>query len=158
MTKRLSPAAIVALKDALCAIYWYKADLRSFLQQCLSNPAVLATLNWDNYKRQIVADLVDYLVQNQDKHLGDLTRLCHAVCEITVFSHLEQLDGGAEKAERARAAVTQLKKMVEPHQQAQKERDDLSERQRRAAEKLKANAAVRHPLCQYKVRQLPAEN
>jgi len=91
MAKRLSPAAIVGLKEALCAVYWYKADLRSFLQQCLSNPAVIATLNWDNYKRQIVSDLVDYFTRNQDEHLGDLTRLCHAVCEITGFHHLEQL-------------------------------------------------------------------
>lgn len=146
MAKRLSPAAIVGLKEALCAVYWYKADLRSFLQQCLSNPAVLATLNWDNYKRQIVSDLVDYFARSQDDHLGDLTRLCYAVCEITVFRHLEQLDGGAEKAERARAAVAQLKQLVEPHQQAQKDADDLVERQRRAAEKLRANAAVRQKL------------
>ena len=61
----------------MCGVLWYKADLRSFLQQCLTNQAVLATLNWDNYKRQIVADLVDYLIRNPEKHLGDLTRLCH---------------------------------------------------------------------------------
>lgn len=154
MAKRLSPAAIVALKEALCAVYWYKADLRSFLQQCLSNTAVLATLNWDNYKRQIVSDLVDYLTKNQDKHLGDLTRLCHEVCGITSFRHLEQLDGGAEKAERARSAVAQLKRLVEPHQQVQKEVDDIAERQKRAAEKLRANAAVRKKLEDIKARYM----
>lgn len=26
--KRLSPAAIVALKEALCSVYWYKGDLK----------------------------------------------------------------------------------------------------------------------------------
>jgi hypothetical protein len=146
MPKRLSPAAVVALKEALCAVYWYKADLRSFLQQCLSNPAILATLNWDNFKRQIVADLVDYLVNSQERHLGDLTRLCHEVCDVTTFRHLEQLDGGAQKAERARNAVDQLKRLVESHDQVKKEHDDLAERQRRSAEKLKANAAVRRKL------------
>ncbi len=146
MAKRLSPAATVSLKEALCAVYWYKADLRSFLQGCLSNPAILATLNWNNYKRQIVSDLVDHLVRNQDKHLGDLTRLCHEVCEITVFAHLEQLDGGREKSDRARAAVAQLKQLVAPHQQIEKEQDDLAERQKRAAEKLRSNAAVRQKL------------
>lgn len=146
MPKRLAPAAIPALKEALCAVYWYKADLRSFLQQCLSNPAILATLNWDSYKRQVVSDLVDYLVRDQDKHIGDLTRLCNEVCEIKSFKHLEQLEGGAQKAERARAAVGQLKALVTPHQDAKKETDDLVERQRRAAEKLRANAAVRAKL------------
>jgi hypothetical protein len=60
--------------------------------------------------------------------------------------HLEQLDGGAEKAERARAAVAQLKRLVEPHEQVKKEVDDLTVRQKRAAEKLHANAAVRQKL------------
>jgi hypothetical protein len=146
VAKRLSPAATVALKEALCAVYWYKADLRSFLQQCLANSAVLSTLNWDNYKRQIVSDLVDSLTRDQDKHIGDLTRLCHEVCSIGTFGHLEQLDGGAEKAERARAAVSQLTRLVEPHDQAKKEQDDLAERQKRAAEKLRTNAAVRQKL------------
>lgn len=143
MPKRLAPAAIVALKEALCAVYWYKGDLRSFLQQCLGNPAILATLNWDSYKRQIVSDLVDYLVRDQNKHLGDLTRLCNEVCEIKTFEHLQQLDGGAQKVDRARAAVSQLRTLVTPHQDAKKESDDLAERQKRAAEKLRTNAAVR---------------
>jgi hypothetical protein len=154
MTKRLSPAAVVALKEALCAAYWYKADLRSFLQQCLSNPTVLATLNWGNYKRQIVSDLVDYLTRNQDKHLDELTRLCHEVSSITSFRHLEQLDGGAQKAERARIAIAHLKLIFEPHQQAQKEQEDLIERQRKAAEKLKTNAAVRQKLEEIKTRYM----
>lgn len=135
-------------------MYWYKADLRSFLQQCLSNPAVLATLNWENYKRQIVSDLVDFLARNPDKHLGDLTRLCHEVCAITTFRHLEQLDGGAEKAKRARLAVAELRRLVEPHDQAKKEQDDLADRQRRAAAKLQANAAVRQKLEDIKRRYL----
>jgi len=154
MAKRLSPATVVSLKEALCAAYWYKDDLRSFLQQCLSNPAVLTTLNWGNYKRQIVSDLVDYLTRNQEKYLDDLTRLCNEVCGITSFRHLEQLDGGAQKAERAQIAIAQLKRLVEPHQQAQKEQEDLIERQRKAAEKLKANVAVRQKLEEIKTRYM----
>ena len=78
--------------------------------------------------------------------MGDLTRLCHEVCGVSTYGHLEQLDGGAEKAARARAAVEQLKRLVEPHDQAKKEQDDLAERQKRAADKLRANAAVRQKL------------
>lgn len=106
----------------------------------------MATLNWESYKRQVVSDLVDYLVRNQDSHLGDLTKLCNEVCEIQTFGHLQQLDGGAQKAERAKAAVSQLRALVQPHQELKKEADDIAERQRRAAEKLKSNAAVRQKL------------
>jgi len=152
MAKRLSPAAVVALKEALSAAYWFKDDLRSFLQQCLSNSAVLATLNWANYKRQIVSDLVDYLTRNQDKYLDDLERLCYETCDISSFRHLEQLDDGAKKAERARMAITQLKRLLEPHEMAEKEKEDLSKRQKNAADKLKANQAVRQKLEEIRTR------
>lgn len=154
MAKRLSPAAVVALKEALCAAYWYKGDMRGFLQQCLSNPAILATLNWDGYKRQIASDLVDYLVRGEDKHLGDLTKICYELCAITTFTHLQQLDGGDQKAQRAKAAIAQLRTLVEPHQQVQKERDEFKERQKQAQEKLKASAAVRQKLEDIKARYM----
>jgi len=146
VTKRLSAGAIVALKEALCSIYWYKADLRSFLQNSLAASTVLAILNWENYKRQIVSDLIDYLCRNQNKHLGDLTRLCNEVCSISAFDHLEQLDGGEQKAQRAKAAVEQLKQLVVPHQQIKDEQDRIAKRQRLNAEKLRTNAAVREKL------------
>jgi uncharacterized protein (UPF0335 family) len=154
MAKRLTPAAIVALKEALCSVYWYKGDLRGFLQQCLPNRTVIASLNWSNYKRQIVSDLVDHLANDQDKNLSDLTRLCHEVCAFETFGHLEQLDGGAEKAARAQTAVAQLKNLLEPHEQVEKEQDELAERQRRAAEKLRSNTAVRERLEQIKGRYM----
>jgi len=146
MTKRLSSAALVALQEAHCTVYWYKADLRSFLQQCLSNPAILTVINWENYKRQIVADVVNYLTRDQDKHLGDLTKLCYEVCSITSFRHLEALDGEREKAERARQAVQQLRQLVESHDDSTKEEEAIVERRRQHTDKMKANVAVRQKL------------
>ena len=44
--KKIASAAIVALKEALTNLYWYKGDLRSFLTSTLTNPALLSRLNW----------------------------------------------------------------------------------------------------------------
>lgn len=154
MTKRLTPAATIALKDALCAVYWYKSDLRSFIHACVSDPKVLAKLNWDDYKRQVASDLVDMLSADQDRYVGDLTRLCTQIVAMRSFEHLRQLDGGAEKAKRAEAAVAHLRTLVEPHQAAQDEDAAIKERQRKAAEKLRANAAVRARLDALKTRYL----
>jgi hypothetical protein len=148
VTKRISPSAIVALKEALCSVYWYKAELRSFLQHCVSDKALVASLNWDNYKRQIASDVVDHLCHDQDRYLGDLTRLCSELTGITNFSHLEQLDGGVEKAARARAATKQLKELLTPHEELTREADAVLERQKRFSEKLKASTAVREKLHQ----------
>jgi hypothetical protein len=152
MPKTLSPTAIVALKEALCSIYWYKGDLRSFLQPCLADPSIVGSLNWDNYKRQIVSDLIDRLVADQDRHFGDLMKLCGAVTDMTTFRHLEQLDGGDEKAKRAREAVAALRAMLGPVKDADREAEEIAERQRRMAEKLRASAAVREKLADLKKR------
>ena len=66
MSKTIAPAAIQALKEALGLVYWYKSDLRSFLSQCLSDPQVLARLNWNQYKRNIVATLIDHLAAHEE--------------------------------------------------------------------------------------------
>lgn len=144
--KRLSPAAIIALKEALCSIYWYKSDLRSFLSNCTNNPAFIGSLDWDNYKRQIVADLIDELTNDQETHIGALTKLCYEVTSITTFTHLEQLDGGEQKARRARDAVEQLKQLIEPHQDKVKDEESAEKRRKERAEKLKRNNAVREKL------------
>jgi hypothetical protein len=145
-TKRLSPSAIVALKEALQSAYWYKSDLRGFLQNCLSDKTLTASRNWNNYKWQIVADLVDQLCVDQDRYLPDLTRLCYELTNLNSFYHLEQLEGGAEKAARARTAIKQLQELLRPHEELKREADAVAERQKHFREQLKANAAVREKL------------
>ena len=146
MAKQLSPAGIMALKEALCSVYWYKSELRGFLQLCLAKPGMLNSFNWENYKRQIASDVVDHLVSDPELHLGDLTKICYELCKLTDFSHLKPLDDGPQKVEKARNAVNQLKQLVQPHQEVQKEQDDIKQRQALAAKKLRENAAVRQKL------------
>jgi hypothetical protein len=90
--------------------------------------------------------LIDYLVARPDKHLGDLTKISYELCALKDFSHLKSLDDGPQKIERARAAVEHLRQLVEPHQDAKKELDEIKRRQQQAAEKLRKNAAVRQKL------------
>ena len=136
----------MALKEALCSVYWYKSELRGFLQLCLANPTILTKFNWENYKRQIASDVVDFLYANPDAHIGDLTKICYEICKISDFSHLKQLEDGSQKVEKARSAVEQLKQLVEPHQEVKKEQDEIRKRQSQAAQKLKENKAVRQKL------------
>jgi len=154
MSKQLSAAAILALKEALASIYWYKSDLRGFLQVCLSNPALVGSFDWTNYKWQIASDVVDHLVAQGDTHLGDLTKLCYELCNFTDFSHLQQAEDAPQKIERARGAVQRLKQLVEPHQDLKKEQDDIRVRQEQAAAKLRQNTAVRQKLAEIKTRYM----
>ena len=60
--KIIAPAAINALIEALANIYWYKKELRIFLTHTISNSSILAKLNWQDYKRNIISTLLRWLI------------------------------------------------------------------------------------------------
>lgn len=148
MTQQLSPAGVLALKEALCSIYWYKKELLNFLQLCLSNPSILAKFDWgkETVKRQIASDIIDYLYKTPDKYLGDMTNICYEICRMTTYTHLEQLEDGLQKAARAKQAVDRLRILVTPYKDVQKEQEDIKKRQQLAAKKMHANLAVRQEI------------
>ena len=154
MSQRLNPVALECLKDALSKIYWYKGELQSFIRNSVSDPAVLHVGNWNDYKRQIVSDIVDHLAADQDKYLGHLRRLIYDVCEFKSFQHLERLEDGAQKAARAREAVAALKQHVEKHDAATKEREDIEKKRREEAERLNRSKAVLQKLEDVKKRYI----
>jgi hypothetical protein len=146
MRKKVAPAAIVALREALTNLYWYKGDLRSFLSSALSNPTLLGRVNWGDYKRNIVGDVVGYLERRQDEYQADLLRLMSEVARVEDFSHLSRLEGGKEKAETARAAVQALRKLTIAHEAVFEGQRQKEERRERAHEALLRTTAVRNVL------------
>ena len=145
-TKRLSPAAVIALKEALSSIYWYKNDLRSFISNCTATPDLVASLDWGKYKRQIVSDYIDELIRDQGKHIESLTQLCYDVSNMNDFSHLRQLEEGDEKVRKARESVSQLKTLVAPHRKKKQEEEDYEKRRKERLEELRQNKAIREKL------------
>jgi hypothetical protein len=146
MAKKIAPAAIIALEDALTNLYWYKSDLRSFLTATLGNPGLLARLNWQDYKRNIVRTLVDFMAKHEEEYQGDFIRLLSEVSRVDDFSHLERLEGGAEKAANARASVLALRKLTHGHDSLLEEQKKFEERRRQAHERLLRNTAVQKGL------------
>lgn len=141
----------MALKEALTNLYWYKGDLRSFLTSTLSNPILISRLDWGDYKRNIVGQLVDYLEQRQDEYQADLLRLMTEVARVDDFSHLERLEGGKEKADAAQAAVKALRKLAVAHEALFEQQKEQEERRRRAHEGLLRTSAVRDKLEELRV-------
>ena len=146
MTKQISPASIQSLKEALTLVYWYKSSLRSFLSQCLSDPAVLSQLDWSDYKRNIVATLVDHLAKHEDVYQRDLIRIMTAVCQVTDFSYLRKLEDGKSKAKAAAAAVKALRAQLAGHQDLKEEAEKAEERRKAAHEKVMQANAVQERL------------
>ena len=146
-SKRISPTAIHALKEALASIFWYKSDLKSFLRAAIRDRTIVENVpDWNCPKRQIVADIVDFLCSRQEKHLDELRALFHGVSEMKSFPHLERLEDGADKVKRAQVAVTNLSQLVSQHDTAQKLAEDSKARQEREARRLREMGAVKAKL------------
>lgn len=146
MSKKIVPAALHALKQALTDVYWYKSDLRSFLTSTLSKPELASQLNWDDYKRNIVAAVVDRLARHEDLFQADLLRLMTEVARIDDFSHLLRLDDGKAKAKKAQQSVLALRKYVGNPTASDEEEEKAEARRRSAFEALVRTTAVQERL------------
>jgi hypothetical protein len=135
-TRRINPAVLHPLKEALVHAFWYKNDLRAFLTSCLGRGELVAHLDWTNYKRPIVAQLVDSLAAEQHRHFDDLLNLLLATAEITDPSHLKRVEDGDQKYAAAVEAIATLNKHVEPYRRLRNDEQEAA--RRREAERIQA--------------------
>ncbi len=140
--KIIAPVAINALKEALTSIYWYKSDLRSFIMNTINDSSLLARINWEDYKRNIVANIIDFLSNHQETYKNDLLKLIVEVIKIDDFSHLRRLEDGKEKEERAKNAVIALKKLTIQHYDLMEEEKKKEQKRKKAYEKILKNKGV----------------
>lgn len=144
--KVITPAGVVALRQALTDVYWYKADLRSFLTSVVNDRSLLSAINWSDYKRNIVDALVAQMQADPERHQSDLLRLMSEVARIEDFSHLAKLENGKAKATAAKASVSALKTLLVPHEELTDEHRRSEERRKRAYEQLVRTTAVQERL------------
>ena len=140
-TKKIAPAALLVLKEALTHVYWYKSDLRSFLTHCLADPTILSRLNWSDFKRNIVSQHIDFLTRNEEVYQRQLLRLMTEVARVSDFSHLSRLEDGQDKTVRARAAVEALQEQIRGLDEFLEEEKEVERRRKEAYEhKVRTNA------------------
>jgi len=107
-----TPAALLSLQEALASVYWYKSDLRSFLDHALGDRSLLPLLDWKDNKRSIVATLVGLLARDAARYSNDLRRLMVEVARVDDFRHLRRLDDGDEKLCQAQESVAALRRLL----------------------------------------------
>jgi hypothetical protein len=103
-------------------------------------------VNWDDYKRNIVATVVDYLARDQTKYQGDLIRLINEVVNIQDFSHLEKLEDGKTKAASAKRAVAALEALSGRNREIEEEQKQAEARRQSKHEEMLRNKGVRDRL------------
>lgn len=138
MAKRMSAAALMALEEALTNVYWYKDGLKKFLYRCLGrNSALVSGSDWTDNKRTIVSRIVCTLAADQDRHLEKLRTLCIEVCAFDEFPHLADVEDAPRKVAKAKAAVTELRRLAGAHLKADEERAEIERRTKTEAERMK---------------------
>lgn len=144
--KKIASAALNSLKEALSKVYWYKSDLRSFLSHSLSDASLIGRLNWQDYKRNIVSSLVDFLAEHEDVYQRELLRLINEVSQVEDFSHLKRLEEGQKKARDARDAILALRKHSAGLKSFFEEKGAVEKRRKKVHDKLLQVDAVKRRL------------
>jgi hypothetical protein len=139
INKRMSANSVLALKDALVAIYFRKKDLRQFIELTIENTAIISTIDWnDNVKFESVSQLIDRMIKRQDFYQTDLLKLVQEVGNMNDFSHLDYWEkenkGLIKKAE---IAVNKLRQQAKGHFEIIEELKKAEERRDVNKEKLK---------------------
>ena len=133
MKKKLSPALLIAIKEALIHIYWYKKDFKSFLFKSLPDNIDISKIDWELTKRDIAFSVVDRLYDLNCTET--LLNLAQNICQFNSFEHLKHLDNGDEKVLKAINAVMHLKGFILPYQDDLKNKEDREKRIKEAEKK-----------------------
>lgn len=128
MAQRISPNALQALTDSLATVFWFKGDLRAYLIAATGDPTLIASLDWDTYKRRIADEFVQRLAGEQDTYREVLVRLMVDVAAIDDFPKLKGVDDEADKVAEAKAAITELRKYIKPYEEEMLEREKAEQK------------------------------
>ena len=141
-SKQVNASIFQPLKEALSLTFWYKKDLRAFLSVVLPDVGLVGHLDWTDYKRNVVASLVDTMAAHQGKYLDELLTLILATADITDPSHLRRVEDGERKYQEAVSALATLRGLVEPYRKLRSESEEVTRRQREE----EARAAVQRDI------------
>ena len=146
-TKKISPAAINALKDALTHIYWTKDDLKRFVYNTISNKAIVNTIDWPILKKyESASALIDRMCVRLDIYRDDLFALFEQTVNFNDFSHLKRWDDAELKIQRAKDAVEALRKQAKGYFDVIEEKKKTEERKKIVQEKVRNTTALKTKL------------
>lgn len=135
--KKISPQAILALREALASIYWKKEHLRDFIKLSLDNSAIVATINWEGTKRDSIKELLERMINRRDIYDGDLMNLFLAVYDFIDFDNLDFWDEDGSKKKKAKQAVSNLRGLTKGYFEVTKDQEAAKVRKLEAERNLK---------------------
>jgi len=145
-SKKISPNAINALKEALSVIYWKKEDLQDFIKLTLDNNAIVGTINWSVTKRESVKELIERLTNRPDIYKNEIINLLLAVTDFEDFSNLAYWDEDGSKTRKAKEAVGRLRSFTTGYIVKTKEEEEAKKRKIEAEKRIIKNKSLNEEL------------
>jgi len=150
--KKISPQAILALKEALAVICWRKEDLQDFIKLSINNTAIIGTINWTGTKRESVKELIERMTNRQDIYKDDLVSLLLSVTDLTEFPQLEYWDTDGSLKKKAVQAVQNLRNYTKGYIQITKEQEESRKRKIDTEKRIAKNKSLDDELASLKER------
>jgi len=150
--KKISPQAIMALKEALSVVFWKRDDLKDFVKMTIENKAIVGTINWEGTKRESVKELVSRMANWPDIYGDDLMSLLVAVSDFTDFEHLAFFDEDGSKRKKAKEAVQALRMHTKGFMQISKEQEEAAKRRAESEKKIAKNKSLDSELSELKTK------
>lgn len=148
--KKISPQAIMALKEALSVIFWKKDDLKDFLKLTIENKTIISTISWSGLKRETVKELIERMTSSLDIYETDLMALLLNVTDKTDFPELEFWDDDGSKTKKAKLAVDNLRKQTVGYIQLTKEEELAKQRRKETEKRIAKKASIEEELQELK--------
>lgn len=148
--KKISPQALMALKEALSVIFWKREDLQDFIKMTIDNKAIIGTINWGTTKRESVKELIERMVNRQDIYKNDIINLLIAVTDFNDFINLKFWDEDGSKTKRAKEAVARLRNYTKGYIQITLEQEEAKKRKIETEKKIIRNKSLDDELSKLK--------
>ena len=130
--KRVSFAALEALREALACVWWYRGDLGRFTELRAASSRSSRDSISTGYKRDVAGQLTDALAADSQYTPALLDLMSELSSLDDSFPHLERLDDGKAKVDAARAAIRALRKQYGDHAQLVADREATAKRREEA--------------------------
>lgn len=125
--RRIPAGAYGALIEALASIYWYKKDLRRFIQtRAAEHPELLVGLDFDDYKHAFAEEFVDRLMADEEQYCDLTLTIMLEVAQMDSFLSLKRHADAATLLPAAQEAVAALGTWTDKYQGLVEEREALA--------------------------------
>lgn len=149
--KKISPQAVLALKEALAVLFWKKDELRDFVKLTVTNKSIINTIDWVNpTKRESAKELIERMTNRPDIYNDDLISLFMAIADFTDLSHLDYWDENGTLKLRAKEAIERVRNQIKGYIELTKEEESARKRKIETEKRIAKSASLEEELNELK--------